>query len=156
MRQIRRLVFALTVTVVALGGLATSATAASPQAAGGIFLEGPELILEEREANGNLIIHLTREAVITGTYTGVGQADQYIVIHPDGSFNFHQTIAFTGVACGQPVALTFEVVGRGDFAGNALTGTYSVIGPVTAGRGNGVIMSEPGVGGSYEGQVHCG
>jgi hypothetical protein len=114
------------------------------------------VILEERQSGGNTFLHLTRDAAITGTYTGIGHADQYIVIHADGSFNFHQTIDFVGTACGQPVELTFEVVGQGDFTQNVLTGTYSIIGPAETGHGNGTIVSEPGVGGTYEGQVHCG
>ena len=128
---------------------------ASTQPASGTFVEGPETIVSERQSGGNTVIHLTREAVITGTYSGVGQADQYIVIHSDGSFNFHQVIAFTGVVCGQPGTFDMEVAGRGDFNENILTGIYTVIGPTDVGRGHGRILSQPGVGGDYEGQVHC-
>lgn len=147
--------FALVLAAVVGLTVAVAPALASTQPAAGSFVEGPETILEERQAGGNTIIHLTREAVITGTYTGVGQADQWIVIHADGSFNFHQTIAFTGSVCGQPTTLEFRVVGRGDFTENVLTGTYSVTGPTDVGRGNGRIVAEPGVGGTYEGQVHC-
>jgi hypothetical protein len=93
--------------------------------------------------------------VITGTYNGVGHADQYVVIHADGSFNFRQTIDFTGEVCGQQVTLTFRNVGRGDFNENVLTGHYTVIGGPPVGRGNGTIQGQPGVGGTYEGKVHC-
>lgn len=138
----------------ACAALAAPATA-STQPAAGTFVEGPETIVSERQSGGNTIITLTRETVITGTYTGVGQVDQYVVIHSDGSFNFHQVITFTGIVCGQPGVLEIEVVGRGDFNENLLTGTYTVIGPTDVGRGNGRIVSQPGVGGTYEGQVHC-
>jgi hypothetical protein len=57
--------------------------------------------------------------------------------------------------CGQPTTLEFDVVGRGDFTENVLTGTYSVIGPTDVGRGNGRIVAEPGVGGTRESHVHC-
>ena len=154
MHVTRRLVLVLAVAAVALGALASNA-AASTEPAAGQFVEAPEVILEERQSGGNTFLHLTRDAAITGTYDGIGHADQYIVIHADGSFNFHQTIEFVGTVCGQAVTLTFEVVGRGDFTTNTLTGTYSIIGPAETGRGNGKIVGEPGVGGTYEGQVHC-
>jgi hypothetical protein len=145
------------VVLAAIGALAASVTPAfaSSQPASGSFSESPETIISERQAGGNTIIHLTRDAAISGTYTGVGHADQWIVIHSDGSFNFHQTIAFSGTVCGEAVALEFQVQGQGDFATNALHGTYSIIGPTPVGQGNGQIESEPGVGGTYEGQVHC-
>lgn len=129
--------------------------AADTQPAAGAFVEAPETILEERQAGGNTFIHLTREATLSGTYTGVGQADQRIVIHADGTFNLQMTIAFTGVACGTPVELTFLVVARGDFTTNTLTGTYTVIGNAPVGNGHGELTAEPGVGGVYEGAVHC-
>jgi hypothetical protein len=97
----------------------------------------------------------SRSGKEAGTYTGIGHADQWVVIHRDGSFNFHQTIAFKGVVCGQSVELEFRNQGTGDFNTNVLTGSYSIVGPANVGRGNGTITGEPGVGGTYEGQVHC-
>jgi hypothetical protein len=64
-------------------------------------------------------------------------------------------LPFEGVVCGQAVELEFRNEGTGDFNANVLTGTYSIIGPTEVGRGNGTITGEPGVGGTYEGQVHC-
>jgi hypothetical protein len=135
--------------------LAAAPALAATQSAAGAFTESPENILEERQSGGNTFIHLTRDAVITGTYNGVGHADQYVVIHADGSFNFHQTIDFTGEVCGQTVTLTFRNVGRGDFTTNELTGYYTVIGGPPVGRGHGTITGVPGTGGTYEGEVHC-
>jgi hypothetical protein len=140
--------------VIGLGVAAAPAFASTEQAAGA-FVEFPETILEERQSGGNFHFHLTRDAAISGTYTGMGHADQYIVIHANGTFNFHQTIEFVGEVCGQAVSLTFLVVGRGDFNANLLTGHYTVIGGPPVGRGNGTITGEPGTGGTYEGQVHC-
>ena len=137
-------------------GLALAAPAlAATEPSSGTFTETPEVILEERQSGGNLFVHLTRDAAITGTYTGVGHADQYAIIHSDGTFNFHQTIDFTGTVCGQAVTLTFLVVGKGDFNTNTLAGHYTVIGGPDVGRGEGELVGEPGVGGTYEGQVHC-
>jgi hypothetical protein len=154
MHVTRRLAVVFAVAAVVLGTLATSATAATEPASGS-FVETPEVILEERQSGGNLFVHLTRDAAITGTYTGIGHADQYAIIHADGSFNFHQTIDFTGTVCGQAVTLTFLVVGTGDFTTNTLTGHYTVIEGPEFGRGSGEIVGQPGVGGTYEGQVHC-
>jgi hypothetical protein len=140
--------------LIALAVLAAPAQA-STQPAAGTFVEAPETILEERQSGGNTFIHLTRGVTFTGTYTGLGQADQRIVIHADGTFNVHMTIEFAGVACGAPVELTFLVVGRGDFNANVLTGTYTVIGPGPVGKGHGEFVAEPGVGGVHEGSVHC-
>jgi len=136
--------------------------AASTQPAAGTFTEGPEMITDEREADGNLIIELTREAVFTGTYTGVGQADQRIVIHKDGSAELQMTIAFTGLACGQPAELLFNVVGTVQFDENfmgPISGTYTVIDSGQSDtrtlRGHGELVGLAGIGGTYEGDAHC-
>jgi hypothetical protein len=135
--------------------LAVPTALAATQPAAGSFVEGPETITSAKFADGNEIYTLTREAVFSGTYTGVGQVDQRIVIHKDGSFNVNMTIAFSGLACGQPADLTFRVSGQGSFVTNDFTGTYSVIGPAEVGKGQGRFSAVPGVGGTYEGDVHC-
>jgi hypothetical protein len=50
--------------------------------------------------------HLKRDASFTGSYAGIGHADQRIVIHPDGSFHLVMTIDFDGTACGELVSQT--------------------------------------------------
>jgi hypothetical protein len=82
----------------ALAGPALAAT----QPAAGSFTEGPETITSAKFADGNEIYTLTREAVFSGSYTGVGRADQRIVIHKDGSAQAEMTIEFVGSACGEP------------------------------------------------------
>jgi hypothetical protein len=136
--------------------------AASTQPAAGTFTEGPELITDEREADGNLIIELTRSVVFTGTYAGQGQAHQRIVIHKDGSANVHMTITFTGLACGQPATLVFLVVGQVSFDQNftgPISGTYTVIDSGRTDdrtlRGHGEFEGMAGVGGVYHGEAHC-
>ena len=151
----RPLRFAVSVAVMTGLALTAAPALASTQSATGSFTETPEVILDERQSGNNQIVHLTRDAFLTGTYTGVGHADQRAVINADGSFNFHQTIDFEGTVCGQAVTLTFRVQGEGDLVAGTLSGTYSVIGPTDVGRGNGTIEGEPGVGGTYEGAVHC-
>jgi hypothetical protein len=142
------------VTIV-LAALAVAPAFAATEPAAGSFSEGPETITSAKFADGNEIYTLTREAVFTGTYAGVGQVDQRIVIHKDGSFNVNMTIAFTGLACGHPAVLTFRVSGQGSFVTNDFTGSYSVVGPAEVGKGQGTFSATPGVGGAYSGQAHC-
>jgi hypothetical protein len=135
---------------------------ASTQPAFGTFSEGPENITSAWAADGNLFFELTREVVFTGTYTGMGQAYQRIVIHKDGSANVHMTITFNGLACGRPATLVFLVQGQvqfdQEFTG-PISGTYTVIDSGRTDsrtlRGHGEFEGMAGVGGAYEGEAHC-
>ncbi len=156
--RIRRGLAVIGAAAMAAAACATPALA-SPAPAAGSFTETPETITSAQFADGNEIYTLTREAVFTGTYDGVGQVDQRIVIHTDGSAQVQMTIDFSGVACGARATLTFQVAARVDFVTNSMTGNYTVqdAGPSSnhAPRGNGTFTGVPGAGGSYEGQVHC-
>jgi hypothetical protein len=138
--------------------VAARPAAASTQPAAGTFTEGPETITDERFADGNLIVELTREVVLTGTYTGIGQAEERIVIHKDGSTNVKATIEFTGLACGLPTTLVILLVGQGqldeNFETGVIAGSYTVIRD-GVGHGNGKFEGAAGVAGTYEGQAHC-
>jgi hypothetical protein len=161
MQFTQRLGLALALAAIALATLATTASA-STQPAAGTFTEGPETILEERESGGNLIIELTRTVVFTGTYDGGGQAYQRIVIHKDGSANLQMEVTFSGLACGQPAELEFNVVAQVTFDENFMgdvAGTYTVIDSGRSDsrtlRGHGEFEALAGIGGAYEGQAHC-
>jgi hypothetical protein len=154
----------LAVILVAAATLAVPGSAlASTQPAAGTFEEGPEMNYEERFADGNLIIEFTRMVTLTGTYTGIGEAEERIVIHKDGSTNVHITIEFTGLACGRLTSLDFLIVGQGqldeNFETGVIDGIYTVINGGGTGdqtvRGHGTIEGIAGVGGTYEGQAHC-
>jgi hypothetical protein len=154
----------LAVILVAAATLAVPGSAsASTQPAAGTFTEGPETITDERFADGNLIIELTREVVLTGTYTGMGEAEERIVIHKDGSTNVHITMEFTGLACGRLTTLDFLIEGQGQLDENFETGVIAGIYTVIDGgqssdrtlRGHGTIEGIAGVSGTYEGQAHC-
>jgi hypothetical protein len=157
MRQGRRLAI-IAATVVGTGAWGSPALA-STEPASGSFVEGPETITSAKFADGNEIYTLTREAVFSGTYDGVGQAEQRIVIHKDGSANLQMTIAFTGLACGQPATLTFNVSATVDFVDNTFAGQYAVIGKGAPGehlpRGHGTFSGTPGTGGVYDGAIKC-
>jgi hypothetical protein len=157
----RRLILVLIVTATAFAALATTASA-STQPAAGTFVEGPETIVDERESGGNLIIELTRAVVFSGTYTGAGQAHQRIVIHKDGSANLQMEITFSGLACGQPAELEFNVVAQVTFDENFMgdvAGTYTVTNSGRSDsrtlRGRGEFDALAGVGGAYHGRAHC-
>ena len=155
--------FGVVLALAVLGLTVLAATAsASTQPAVGTFSEGPETILSERQAGGNLIIELTRAVVFTGTYTGAGQAYQRIVIHKDGRANLHMTITFSGLACGQPAELEFNVAARVQFDESFMgpvSGTYTVTDSGRSGartlRGHGEFEALAGIGGAYQGQAHC-
>jgi hypothetical protein len=153
----RRLVL-MSATVVAIGAWATPALASSQPAAGS-YTEGPETITSAQFADGNEIYTLTREAVFSGTYDGVGQAEQRIVIHKDGSANLQMTIAFAGLACGMPATLTFNVSATVNFVSNSLAGHYAVTGTGGPGepspRGHGTFSGTPGTAGIYDGIINC-
>ena len=156
MRRISR----VTMTAAAAIGFAVCASPAlaATAPAAGSFTEGPETITSAKFADGNEIYTLTREAVFSGSYVGVGHADQRIVIHKDGSGNANMTIDFVGTACGKPVTLTFLVVATVDFVTNTMSGSYVVKDPGPGGsdaRGQGTFTGAPGSGGLYEGAIHC-
>jgi hypothetical protein len=154
----RRTVLLLTTAVLAFSAMLPAGASASTQPAAGTFTEGPETITDERFADGNLILELTREVVFTGAYTGGGEAKERIVIHKDGSTNVHIVVSFTGLACGVPATLEFLIVGQGQLDENFETGTiagsYSILRNGFA-HGNGTFEGQAGVGGTYEGQAHC-
>ncbi len=153
----RRISRSTAVAAAAIGfALWASPALAATQPAAGSFTEGPETITSAKFADGNEIYTLTRQAVFSGSYTGVGQADQRIVIHKDGSAEANMTIDFAGTACGQPVTLTFLVVAKVDFVTNTMSGTYVVKDRgASEARGSGTFTGVPGTGGAYEGAIHC-
>jgi hypothetical protein len=135
-----------------------ASASASTQPASGTFTEGPAMNEVAREAGGNLILEFTRLVTFTGTYAGMGLAEERIVIHKDGSTNVHITIAFTGTACLVPTTLEFLVVGQGqldeNFETGVIAGSYSILRD-GFGHGSGKFSGEAGVGGAYEGRAHC-
>lgn len=136
---------------------------ADTQPAAGTFTEGPETVTREQQSGSNLVVELTRDVTFTGTYSGVGQATERIVIHADGSTNVHITIAFTGLACGAPAQLDFLLAAQGqldeNFENGTVAGRYTTFdggsSPDRTLRGSGEVSGIAGVGGTYEGRVHC-
>jgi hypothetical protein len=156
---VRRTIFLLAAASLILAAMVPASASASTQPAAGTFIEHGATITDVREADGNIIIKLTRLVTFTGSYVGEGLADERIVIHKDGRTNVHITIAFIGTACGLvPTELDFLVIGQGqldeDLETGTIAGSYTVI-RNGVGHGNGKFSGMAGVGGDYEGQMHC-
>jgi hypothetical protein len=71
-------------------------------------------------------------------------------------------VTFSGLACGQPAELEFNVVARVTFDENFMgdvVGTYTVIDSGRSDartlRGHGEFEALAGIGGAYQGQAHC-
>jgi hypothetical protein len=155
---VRRTIFLLAAASLILAAMVPASASASTQPAMGSFVELAPGPIDERQADGNFIIEFSRPVTFFGSYMGMGQADERIVIHKDGSTNVHITIAFSGLACGVPVELDFLIVGQGqlneDLETGTIAGSYTVI-RNGVGHGNGKFSGMAGVGGDYEGQMHC-
>jgi hypothetical protein len=117
MRNIRLLrlptVLALLATV-AVG--ATSASAARPVAVSGTYVYTSSVFESFQQAGGNVIIGLTATVEYTGTFTGTSNVHGFIVVHSDGSANFHDVEVFTGTVNGVPGTVTFNLTGSNDSA----------------------------------------
>ena len=111
-RQLRGLLVLLTVLVamVAAGGAAAS----PPSTASGTIANTTATFNSVRSAGGNLIIDLSATAAYTGTFSGTSTLHGVLIIHPDGSANFHDVEVFTGTVNGVAGTVTFDLNGRND------------------------------------------
>jgi hypothetical protein len=98
----------------------TAAVAAQPAAAGHLQAAGTaqatSLVFNDvRSADGNTILEGVQQGVIGGTITGTWVEQLRLVVHPDGSTNFHSflTVVGTAVGCGTGT-IRFRVEGQGD------------------------------------------
>src|SRR5438309_10934618 len=88
-------------------------------------------VLSITSSDGNTIITVTEIASLSGFFTGTRTAQGSEVIHPDGTFNAHDTGIFTGTANG--VAGTLDIKGVSKVIGG--TGSWDfIVGHVTTGR----------------------
>ena len=56
----------------------------------------------------SLIIDVSATAAYTGTFVGTSTINGTLIIHADGSTNFHDTEVFTGTVNGVPGTVTFN------------------------------------------------
>jgi hypothetical protein len=156
-RQLRGLLVLLTVLVamVAAGGAAAS----PPSTASGTIANTTATFNSVRSAGGNLIIDLSATAAYTGTFSGTSTLHGVLIIHPDGSANFHDVEVFTGTVNGVAGTVTFDLTGRNDSslavdetrtiidAGGGLDGLHGVL------HETGVVVFPTGPVTTYSGKI---
>jgi|SRR5438445_2890463 len=87
-------------------------------------------VLSITSSDGNTIIMVRENATLSGFFIGTRIALGFEVIHPDGTFNAHDTGIFTGTANG--VAGTLVISGESNGIGGVGSGDFTV-GQGTAG-----------------------
>jgi Protein of unknown function (DUF3224) len=125
------------------------ANASTPTTGSGSFTSTATNI-SVSQADGNTIITATETQILSGFFTGTRVAEGIQVIHPDGTFNAHDTGTFTGTVDGRSgtVVITGSSTGVGDsgsgqlvveqgtggLAGLHAQGTFqpTITGPTTA------------------------
>ena len=108
----------------------------------------------------NLIVDLSATAAYTGTFSGTSTINGILIVHPDGSANFHDVEVFTGTVNGVAGTVTFNLNGSNDAALNVhaaativgatggLAGLHGVLHEV------GTVVIPNGPVGTYTGQIH--
>jgi hypothetical protein len=116
MRTMKLLRLPTILVLAAIAAGATAASAAPPVAVSGTYVYTSSGFESFREAGGNVIIQLTATVEYTGTFTGTSTVQGFIVVHSDGSANFHDVEVFTGTVNGVPGTVTFNLTGSNDAA----------------------------------------
>jgi len=115
-----RAVFAALISLLLL---APFASASGPTTASGGFT-GTVAITSVREADGNTIVTAIETQTLTGFLSGTRVAVGVETIHPDGTFNAHDTGTFIGAAGGR--SGTAIITGSSTGIGNAGSGQLVV------------------------------
>jgi hypothetical protein len=149
--------FVLVAVVALLAAVVPVAASASTQTAGGTFVQGAETIVDERVVGDSIAYTIDREVTFSGTYDGVGQAREVVLVHPDGSTHVAGVIHLTGLICGEPGSVRMVIVGKGSLVEMVVGGTYTVFGAPSGRRvvGHGAFSGEAGGAGAYEGKAAC-
>lgn len=144
--------------VFAVGGVG-SAAASTTLPASGTFAYGPATVDSVSQDGGNVIMTVTCAVTYTGTLSGTGRVRGTLILHADGSANFHEVGTFTGTMNGMAGTLTFNIDGTG--RGNpTVIQSHAVIvrGTGTLADLHGVInevgtLSQGNPVGTYSGQI---
>lgn len=97
-----------------VGTLAGVSTASPQPLATGTITNTSATFDSVRSADGNLIIGVSATATYTGTLSGTSTLHGTLIVHEDGSANFHDVEVFTGTVNGVPGTITFNLTGRND------------------------------------------
>ena len=110
-----------------------------------------------READGNALVTVTDEVQFTGAFAGFSAEQISIVVHPDGSMEFHGSDLCNCTVAGSSGTITMLFSGNGAPDG-------STIGYISMGHGTGglanlhgtatFLSSDGGTGGTWSGVYH--
>jgi hypothetical protein len=163
MSKTTRLCLLLVPLVVLLAVVGTTgATASAPTSASGTFTYTSSTFNSIREDGGNLIIDLSGTVSYTGTFTGTSALHGTLILHANGSANFHDVEVFTGTVNGVPGTVTFNLSGSNDAAINlkATNAIVSATGELAGLHGVlsmvGSVQIPGGPFGTYSGQILSG
>jgi len=140
----------------------TGATASPPTSASGTFTYTSSTFNNIREDGGNLIIDVSATVSYTGTFTGTSALHGTLILHANGSANFHDVEVFTGTVNGVPGTVTFNLSGSNDAAINlkATNAIVSATGELAGLHGVlamvGSVQIPAGPFGTYSGQILSG
>lgn len=146
-------------TVLAAMVATTGAAGSPPTPASGTVGNTSATFNSVRTAGGNLVIDLSATAAYTGTFSGTSTLHGILIVHADGSANFHDVETFTGTVNGVPGTVTFELNGSND-AALAVHATATIIGASGELAGLhgvlhevGTVVIPTGPVGTYSGQI---
>lgn len=154
----RKTAFPLLLLLLPLLLLAQVANASTPATGSGSFTSTATNI-SVRQADGDTIITATETQILTGFFNGTPVAEGVQVIHPDGTFNAHDTGTFTGTADGKSgtVVITGSSSGAGDSGTGQLVaelGTGELAGLHAQGTFQPTITGPTTAAGTYSVQFH--
>ena len=159
-----RLLLVSVVAVLAVAPVTGAAAASPPTSASGTFTYTSSTFNNMRQAGGNTIIDLSATVSYTGTFSGTSFVQGTLIIHADGTANFHDVETFSGTVNGVPGSVTFNLAGTGSLAPPA--GSFRGTDVIVSGTGDLTnlhgLLSElgtvpaplPGPLGTYTGQIH--
>jgi len=155
MNAITRSGFVLAVIVAALAHLGSPAGATAPTDASGIIQETALVPTGIRTADGNVFISMSIFGTYSGTYAGDFVQEVELIVHSDGSVNFHgEAVCACTVAGVGSGTLVWRVTGTGTPATGA--GTYTIVsgtGGLESARGQGTFNAAGGIA-IYSGRQH--
>jgi Protein of unknown function (DUF3224) len=158
---IRLLLVTLAAVLAAIA--ASSAGASPPISASGTLTYQSATFNSIRSAGGNTIIDLSASVAYTGTFSGTSTLHGTLILHPNGTANFHDIETFTGTVNGVAGTVTFNLNGSADAA--AVVSATDVIldasGDLAGLHGvltEAAVVLDPAVGpvGTYGGQIELG
>ena len=159
----RRFVLLIPLSVV-LGQACVAAAAASPpSSASGTFTYVSATFNGVHVDGGNTVIDdLSATVAYTGTFSGTSSVEGMLILHADGTANFHDLEIFTGTVNGVPGSVTFRLEGTMNRAGvvNATDTVVNATGALEGLQGvlslSGTVPSPNGPVGSYSGGIQVG